>query len=144
MRSSAIFLAALVGVASAGMPAWPAKPSGTGGAGPTGKSHLGPGPVHYPKEGPTGKPHLAPGPVVFPSGSPEKYHDHVPSGSPEKYHPGEHPHKPSGSGSPEKYHKPGPTGTGTGHGGIPPPTTLPTTTITHTSDVSSKYLISHI
>ena len=123
MRSSAIFLAALVGAASAGMPKWPREWSGTGtgvyggGVGPTG----------------TGKLPLGPGPVSFPTGSPT-YHTSggISSSGGPKY-----PHKPTGSGL-------GPTGTGvgptgTGHGGSPPPTPSPhTTTITKTSDVASE------
>ena len=62
MRSSAIFLAALVGVASADVPKWPQKWSGTGtgvyggGVGPTGTGKLpfGPGPVSFPTGYPTG------------------------------------------------------------------------------------------
>ena len=115
MRSSAILLTALVGVASASIPKWPQGWSGTGsnvyggGAGPTG----------------TGKLPLGPGPVSFPTGGIS------PSGGP-KYT-----HKPTGSGV-------GPTGTGvgptgTGLGGSPAPTPGPyTTTITKTSDVASK------
>ena len=123
MRSSAIFLAALAGVASAGIPNWPQKWSGTGtgvyggGVGPTG----------------TGKSPLGTGPVSFPTGSPS-YH---PSGGISPSGGSKYTHNPTGSGV-------GPTGTGvgptgTGHGGSPPPTGSPhTTTITKTSDVASE------
>ncbi len=107
MRSSTTFLAALVGVASAGMPEWSLQMTGTA-------SNVYGGGV-----GSTGKPHLGPGPVVFPSG--RNSGGMYPSGVTGK---------PTGSGV-------GPTGTG--YGGIPPPTPGPTTTtVTHTSDVTSK------
>lgn len=170
MHSSAILLAALVGVASAGMPGWSVTPSGTasdvsgGGLGPTGKPHLGPGPVsvrphpeasfstalskdhhehhdsgysedhhkksHYPKSGgsfPTGYPK---------DHHPERHHSSAgifPSGGPKKHHSEKHHHIPTGSGI-------GPTGTG--HGGGGPHSTIGphTTTITTTSDVTSKYM----
>lgn len=108
MRSSAVFLAALVGVASAGMPKWPQKWSGTGtgvyggGVGPTG----------------TGKPPLGSGPVSFPTGS-SIYHNPTGSGV-----------GPTGTGV-------GPTGTGHG-GSPPPTGSPHTTTITKTSDVASE------
>lgn len=120
MRSSAILLAALLGVASAAVPQWPRKLAETGtavysaGVGPTG----------------TGKPHLGPGPVSFSTGSPIHHTTGgiLPSGG--------YTHKPTGSGW-------GPTGTG--HGGSPPPTPGPhTTTITKTGDVTSEWLITQI
>lgn len=141
MRSSAILLAALVGVASAGMPKWPLTWLGTasdvygGGEGPTGRPHLGPGPVSekyrtggsfstgHLQDHHTKKEHHRSG-GIFPSGGPKYHHS-------EKYH-----HKPTGSGV-------GPTGTG--HGGSPPTTHVPhTTTITTTSDVTSKSLVRQI
>ena len=147
MRSSGILLAALVGVASAGIPKWPFQWSNTA----SGVSGGG--------EGPTAKPHL---PVVFPSGYPIDHNskkDMLPSEGPprdnfQKYHPmptaEKYHQRPTG----EKYH-PMPTGdkyhqrptgekyhpmpTGTGHGGSPPLTSGPrTTTVTKTSDVTSK------
>lgn len=114
MRSSAILLAALLGVASAAVPKWPRKLAETGtavystGVGPTG----------------TGKPHLGPGPVSFPTGSPI---DHNTGGI---FPSGGYNHKSTGSGV-------GPTGTG--HEGSPRPTLGPsTTTITKTGDVTSE------
>ena len=138
MRSSAILVAALVGVASAGMPNWPLTWSATasgvyeGVGGPTGRPHLGPGPVSeiphtggsfptaYSKDHHREKEHHNSS-GIFPS---KKHHS-------EKYH-----HKPTGSGI-------GPTGTGigptgTGHGGSPTTPGPHTTTITKTSDVTSK------
>lgn len=154
MRSSAIVVAALMGVASAGMPNWSGQLSGTlsdvhgGGVGPTGRPHLGHGPVSemphtyptghakdHPKEHhPKNEHHKSGG--MYPSGGhhPDKYHHKptgmFPTGGPEKHHPKKHHHKPSGSGV-------GPTSTG--YGGSPSPTQGPlTTTITTTSDVTSK------
>ena len=122
MRSSTILLAALVGLASAGMPKWPRKWSGTGtalysaGVGPTG----------------TGSPidHTSGG--IFPSGG----YTQKPTGSGVK--PTGSGVKPTGSGvKPTTGSGVGPTGTG--HGGSPPPTQGPhTTTITKTSDVPSE------
>ena len=168
MRSSAILVAALVGVASAGMPKWPLQWSKTasggygGGVGSTGKPHLGPGPVSemphtggsfpttYPKDHHPKKEHHNSG-GMFPSGgsSPTTYpKDHhpkkehhssggmFPSGGPTQHRPEKHHHKPTGSGV-------GPTGTG--HGGSPPLTSGPlTTTITKTSDVTSKTFIGQV
>ena len=125
MRSSAVLLAALVGVASAGIPNWPFKRSETGsniyggGVGPTGKLPLGPGPVSFP----TGSPidHTSGG--IFPTGGPKSHHSEI------------YTHKPTGSGL-------GPTGTG--HGGSPLSTPGPhKTTITKTSDVTREWLIVH-
>ena len=127
MRSSAVFLAALVGVASAGMPKWPREWSGTG----TGVSGGGVGPTG------TGRLPLGPGPVIFPTGYPSG--GIYPSGG-SKYT-----HNPTGSGVGPTGTGVGPTGTGhggptgTGHGGSPPPpTSAHTTTITKTSDVASE------
>lgn len=177
MRSSAIFFAALVGVASAGMPGWSVKSSETasGDINPTGKPHLGPGPVserprpeasfsaalskdhhdhhlsgysedhhgksQYPTSGgslPTGYPkdhhserhHTSAG--IFPSTGIVPSGGTFPSGGPKKHHSEKYHHVPTGSGV-------GPTGTGHGRG---PHSTLGphTTTITTTSDVTSKYL----
>ena len=183
MRSSAILLAALVGVASAGIPGWLVKSSKTasdvsgGDLGPTGKPHLGPGPVRphpeasfstalskdhhdhhnsgysedhhtksqYPRSGgsfPTGYPKdhqkdhhserhhtsagilpstgIVPSGAIFPSGGPKKHHS-------EKYH-----HVPT-------VRAVGPTAPG--HGEAPHTPLGPhTTTITTTSDVTSKFL----
>ena len=165
MRSSAILVAALVGFASAGMPGWIVKSSETasgGGLGPSGKPHLGPGPVSE-----------RPRPDIslkktdhHNSGYPEDHHtksEHHRSGGsfPTDYRKEHHPERhhnsggifPSGGISPSggpKHHRSEqrhyhhiPTGsgvgpTGTGHGGSPPTTTGPlTTTITATSDVTS-------
>ena len=123
MRSSAILVAALVGVASAGMPGWPVMSSETasdvsgGGLGPTHRPHLGPGPVserprpdisfskelskdHHPKS----EHHKSGG--SFPTGGPKNHH-------PDKEHyPGRHHTSggmfPSGgiipSGGPKNHH----------------------------------------
>lgn len=146
MRSSAILVAALVGVASAGIPSWTLKWPGTasdvygGGGGPTGKPHLGPGPVSeiphtggsfptsYPKDHHTKKEHHN-SVGMFPSGGLKEHHSEKIHHTGGIFPTGKH-HKPTGSGV-------GPTGTG--HAGIPPPTPGPhTTTITTTSDVTSE------
>ena len=124
MRSSAIFLAVLVGVASASMPEWfPKRSTAASGEGLAS----------------TGRPHLGPGPVVFPSG--------YPSGGPKYHHPEKHHPKLTASGVGSTSHHPGKyhhqnTGSGLGPtntGGSPNPTSgPPTTTVTHTSDVTSK------
>lgn len=145
MRSSAILVAAVVGVASAGMPKLPLTWSATasdvygGDGGPTGRLHFGPGPVSQ---------------GSFPTSHPKDYHmgkeNHnsggiFSSGGPNKHHPDKYRDKPTGSGigptgtgnkhHPDKHHhKP----TGTGNGGPPPTPGPPTTTITITSDVTGK------
>lgn len=178
MHSSAIFLAALVGVASAGMPGWSAKSSQTvsaGDLGTTTKPHLGPGPAserprpeasfstglskdhhehhssgnwedhhtnsQYPRSGgsfPTAYPqknhserhHTSAG--IFPSTGIALSGSISPSGGTKKHHSQKYHHVPTGSGI-------GPTGTG--HGIGPHSTMGPhTTTITTTSDVTSKCL----
>ncbi|CAF9940587.1 MAG: hypothetical protein ALECFALPRED_008763 [Alectoria fallacina] len=146
MRSSAILVVALVGVASAGMPKWPRNWPGTandvygGSKGPTGKPHLGPGPVSE-------IPHTG---GSFPTGHPKDHHtkkEHhnsggmFPSGGPKEHHSEKH-HHTGGSFPTGKHHQPTGSGvgpTGTGHGASPLPTPGPhTTTITKTSDVASK------
>lgn len=140
MRSSAILVAALVGVASAGMPNSPLTWLGTasdvsgGGVGPTGKPPLDHGPALE-------KPHTG---GMFPTGHRKAYpmKEHTksggmfPSGGPKEHHPEKH-HR-TGSG---KYRKPTGSGigpTGTGNGASPASTSGPlTTTITTTSDVTS-------
>lgn len=132
MRSSAVLLVALVGVASAGIPNWPFKRSESG------SNVYGGGVV------PTGKPPLGPGPVSFPTGSPI---DHTsggifPTGGPKSHHSERYTHTPTGSGIKPTGSGLGPTGTG--HGGSPVSTPGPhTTTITKTSDVTGEWLIVH-
>ena len=147
MRSSAILVAALVGVASASIPKWPLEGSKkdsyvSGDVAPTSRLHLGPGPVSE-------KPYTG---VSFPTAySKDDHHPSggiFPSGGPQKHHSKQYHHKPTGSGAgptglPGTYHhKPSGSGagpTGTGHGGSPAPTQSPhITTITKISDVTSK------
>ena len=119
MRSSAFLVAALVGVASAGMPGWPGQSSEFasdvygGGPGPTNKPHLGPGPVSerprpevsfstgLSKDHHTEKEYHGSG-GIFPTGLPKEHH-------PEKYHMsgGMYPTGLAKEHHPEKYHNSG-------------------------------------
>ena len=142
MRSSAILVAALVGVASAGIPKWPLQWSNkrsyvSSDVASTSRLYFGPGPVSVTSHTGVSFPTASGG--IYPSGGSQKHHSeqyhHRPSGSGAgpTSRPGKHHHRPSGSGA-------GPTATG--YRGSPAPTQSPhTTTITKTSDVTSEWLI---